>query len=121
MLEEAGVGAPGYSLGRGRRMILLTFREGDDLRLGVRSERGVIDVAAAQAALGAGGKRAPESIEEVIAGGEPARQALTDLVARAEAANGDWLHEESSLTFGPAVPNPGKIICVGLNYRKHAE
>jgi 2-keto-4-pentenoate hydratase/2-oxohepta-3-ene-1,7-dioic acid hydratase in catechol pathway len=25
------------------------------------------------------------------------------------------------LTLGPAVPNPGKIVCVGLNYRKHAE
>ena len=25
------------------------------------------------------------------------------------------------MTLGPAVPNPGKIVCVGLNYRKHAE
>jgi 2-keto-4-pentenoate hydratase/2-oxohepta-3-ene-1,7-dioic acid hydratase in catechol pathway len=28
---------------------------------------------------------------------------------------------ESSLRYGPAVPVPGKIICIGLNYRKHAE
>jgi hypothetical protein len=36
-------------------MILLTFRDGDDLRLGARTSGGVIDVAVAQAALGADG------------------------------------------------------------------
>jgi 2-keto-4-pentenoate hydratase/2-oxohepta-3-ene-1,7-dioic acid hydratase in catechol pathway len=28
---------------------------------------------------------------------------------------------ESGLRYGPAAPAPGKIICIGLNYRKHAE
>lgn len=102
-------------------MYLLTFRDGDELRLGVRTDRGVIDVAAAQAALGASGPAAPESIEDVIAGGEAALAALADLVGRADAAQAEWLLDEASLTLGPAVPNPGKIICVGLNYRKHAE
>jgi 2-keto-4-pentenoate hydratase/2-oxohepta-3-ene-1,7-dioic acid hydratase in catechol pathway len=102
-------------------MYLLTFRNGDDLRLGVRTEKGVVDVSAAQAALGAGDVRAPESVDEVISGGGVATAALADLVARADAASGDWLRDEESLTLGPAVPNPGKIICVGLNYRKHAE
>lgn len=100
-------------------MELLTFRDGDDLRLGVRTERGVIDVNAAQAALGGGS--APDSIDAVIAGGDTATSALRDLVSRAEGQSGDWLRDEASLTFGPSVPNPGKIICVGLNYRKHAE
>jgi 2-keto-4-pentenoate hydratase/2-oxohepta-3-ene-1,7-dioic acid hydratase in catechol pathway len=27
---------------------------------------------------------------------------------------------ENTLTLAPVVPNPGKILCVGLNYRKHA-
>lgn len=102
-------------------MYLLTIRDGNDLRLGVRTDRGVIDVAAAQAALGASGQAAPESVDEVIAGGEAALAALADLVGRADAAEAVWLLDEASLTLGPAVPNPGKIICVGLNYRKHAE
>jgi 2-keto-4-pentenoate hydratase/2-oxohepta-3-ene-1,7-dioic acid hydratase in catechol pathway len=102
-------------------MILLTFRDGDDLRLGVRTERGVVDVAAAQAALGAGDRRGPETIDEAISGGDAALAALADLVARAEAAEGDWLRDEASLTLGPVVPQPAKIVCVGLNYRKHAE
>jgi len=107
-------------------MILLTIRDGDNLRLGVKTSRGVIDVAAAQAALGQdqGDGRLPQTVEAAIAGGEAARSALTDLVARAEAADATgspWLMDEESLTLGPAVPNPGKIVCVGLNYRKHAE
>ena len=104
-------------------MHLLTFREGNDLRLGVRTARGVIDVAGAQAALGAENGGAPESIEAVVGGGEPARAALAALVARAEAAPaaGTWLRDEQTLALGPAVPRPGKIVCVGLNYRKHAE
>jgi 2-keto-4-pentenoate hydratase/2-oxohepta-3-ene-1,7-dioic acid hydratase in catechol pathway len=104
-------------------MFLLTFREGDELRLGVRTSRGVIDVAEAQATLGKADGGAPESIEAVITGGEPARAALGELVARAEAAPaaGTWLRDEQTLTIGPAVPDPGKIVCIGLNYRKHAE
>ncbi len=105
-------------------MILLTIRDGDDLRLGVKTARGVIDVAAAQAALGQGDGGLPQTVEAAIAGGDAARSALVDLVARAEAASAagsTWLVDEGSLTLGPSVPNPGKIVCVGLNYRKHAE
>jgi 2-keto-4-pentenoate hydratase/2-oxohepta-3-ene-1,7-dioic acid hydratase in catechol pathway len=105
-------------------MILLTIRDGDDLRLGVKTSRGVIEVAAAQAALGLANGRLPQTVEALIAGGEEARSALADLVARAEAAGATgstWLVDEASLTLGPSVPNPGKIVCVGLNYRKHAE
>jgi 2-keto-4-pentenoate hydratase/2-oxohepta-3-ene-1,7-dioic acid hydratase in catechol pathway len=107
-------------------MILLTIRDGDSLRLGVKTARGVIDVAAAQAALGQGqgDGRLPQTVEAAIAGGEAARSALADLVARAETAEATestWLRDEASLTLGPSVPNPGKIVCVGLNYRKHAE
>jgi 2-keto-4-pentenoate hydratase/2-oxohepta-3-ene-1,7-dioic acid hydratase in catechol pathway len=105
-------------------MILLTIRDGDDLRLGVKVARGVIDVAAAQTALGGGDGRLPQTVEAAIAGGEATRSALADLVARAEAADAagsSWLKDEGSVTLGPALPNPGKIVCVGLNYRKHAE
>ena len=49
--------------------------------------------------------------------------ALRDLTAHAEAAPtaGEWFRDEEALTLGPVTPHPGKIICVGLNYRKHAE
>jgi 2-keto-4-pentenoate hydratase/2-oxohepta-3-ene-1,7-dioic acid hydratase in catechol pathway len=30
-------------------------------------------------------------------------------------------HEVSAVTFLPVIPNPGKIICVGLNYKDHIQ
>src|SRR5215218_3911851 len=105
-------------------MILLTIQDGDNARLGVKTARGVIDVAAAQAALSQGDGRLPQTVEAAIAGGEATSSALAELVTRAgtsDAAGSSWVADESSLTLGPAVPKPGKIVCVGLNYRKHAE
>ena len=32
-----------------------------------------------------------------------------------------WLLTEQYVRVGPCVPRPGKIVCVGLNYRRHAE
>src|SRR6188474_3002193 len=73
--------------GRGRRMILLTIQDGDELRLGIKTQRGVIDVAAAQAALGDGNRGVPGTVEELIAGGDATRSAIADLASRAEAAD----------------------------------
>ena len=39
---------------------------------------------------------------------------------RAAAATGEVSHSRGA-AFAPVVPRPGKIVCVGLNYRKHAE
>jgi 2-keto-4-pentenoate hydratase/2-oxohepta-3-ene-1,7-dioic acid hydratase in catechol pathway len=100
-------------------MFLLTFQEGGSLRLGVLTDRGVIDVAAASEALG--GEPVPATMDEAIAGDGAAVNAVEGLVSRASNAEGAWLRPEDSLTLGPSVPHPGKILCVGLNYRKHAE
>jgi 2-keto-4-pentenoate hydratase/2-oxohepta-3-ene-1,7-dioic acid hydratase in catechol pathway len=96
-------------------MQLLTFKADGGLRLGVKTAAGVIDVASASSALGVS---APASVSDAIAGGTAG---LADLVAKASGKTGAWLLDESTLSFGPCLPDPGKIICVGLNYRKHAE
>lgn len=102
-------------------MRLLSFvdPQAGSLRLGIATDSGVIDALAAAGALGLAG--IPADIAAVIAGGSAALAALAKLVAAA-AAPGDaaWLHREDGLRLGPAVPNPGKIVCVGLNYRQHA-
>ena len=100
-------------------MKLLAFSNGDGLGLGVRTDAGVIDVVAAAAALG--GEGVPRSIDEAVAGGAAARAALDGLVGRAGGQRGAWLRDEAALELGPCVGTPGKIVCVGLNYRKHAE
>jgi 2-keto-4-pentenoate hydratase/2-oxohepta-3-ene-1,7-dioic acid hydratase in catechol pathway len=96
-------------------MRLLTFKAGNGLKLGLKTDAGVIDVVAAGAALGV---QAPATVEAAIEGGNAA---LTELASKAKGQSGAWLLNESTLTLGPSVPHPGKIICVGLNYRKHAE
>ena len=96
-------------------MKLLTYQSSNGIRLGVVTARGVLDVAAAVAA---GGGDCPASADAVYAQGLAALPGLAALVA---AADDPALYlEESELTYGPAVPNPGKILCVGLNYSKHA-
>jgi 2-keto-4-pentenoate hydratase/2-oxohepta-3-ene-1,7-dioic acid hydratase in catechol pathway len=87
-------------------------------RLGVRTGRGVLDVELAARRFRV---RAPVTIDEVIAGADctPIRR----LIDKALTGSGgkSVLTPEARVRFGPAVPNPGKIICVGLNYRRHAQ
>jgi acylpyruvate hydrolase len=44
----------------------------------------------------------------------------SDWAERAGAAAGP-VHELAGLDYAPVVPTPGKIICVGLNYRDHVQ
>lgn len=89
-------------------MKLLTFRTQEGVKTGVKTEKGILPVA--------------YSVDEVLAGGEETLRKLADFVNSADAGGteGQFLTEET-LDLGPCVPNPSKIICVGLNYRKHAE
>lgn len=46
--------------------------------------------------------------------------AMPDGLAQARAASGDTPdHAFADIAFAPVIPNPDKIICVGLNYRDH--
>ena len=96
-------------------MKLLTYQSGDGNKLGVVTARGVLDVAAAVAATGVD---CPASADALYAQGSAALPGLGALVAAADEST--LFLNESDLTYGPAVPNPGKILCVGLNYSKHA-
>ncbi|MFD1174888.1 fumarylacetoacetate hydrolase family protein [Paenibacillus puldeungensis] len=103
-------------------MKLLTYLKDQQYRLGIRSDKGVLDVAYFAEQLSV--QDVPQTIHDVIENGASAIDALHALANQAEAAqdtlSSGWLNEED-LQFGPCVTNPGKIICVGLNYRKHAE
>lgn len=102
-------------------MKTLIFKKDGADRLGVKTDRGVIDVEALvrefvpEAEQGA----YPTTWRDLVQGGEALRERLTELLAKG-GGEAPVLSEES-LTFGPCVPHPQKIICVGLNYRKHAE
>ncbi len=97
-------------------MIFLTFQTNAGLALGVKTEKGVLDVKAAATALKAD---VPDTPAAFYAQGLDALPALAAFVA-ALPATGVWLLDEATLTYGPCVPTPQKILCVGLNYRRHA-
>ncbi|CAI6017411.1 fumarylacetoacetate hydrolase family protein [Cohnella sp. JJ-181] len=91
-------------------------------RLAVLAEGRLLDVE--RMASSSGAAWSARSTDELIGEGETALSALAGLVEEA-------LRDESSIqacalnmedtTFAPSVAKPGKIICVGLNYKKHAE
>ncbi len=102
-------------------MVLLTFETEDGLRLGVKVNNKVLDVAAALYALNPVGPQAPASLEALISGGPNALEALADFIDRVLelGATREWLLDETDLQLGPCVAKPSKIICIGLNYRCH--
>jgi acylpyruvate hydrolase len=55
---------------------------------------------------------------EIRAGDVGALLAAGDWRAQAAAADGPQ-HRTVDVSYAPVVPRPGKIICVGLNYRSH--
>jgi 2-keto-4-pentenoate hydratase/2-oxohepta-3-ene-1,7-dioic acid hydratase in catechol pathway len=103
-------------------MKLLTFILHNRVRLGVKTDRGILDVTAALGQVS--GEGIPQSIHEVILGGKEVLTAMETFVEKALSESTEhclYLLKEEELKFGPSVTHPGKIICVGLNYRKHAE
>jgi 2-keto-4-pentenoate hydratase/2-oxohepta-3-ene-1,7-dioic acid hydratase in catechol pathway len=97
-----------------RGMTLATIRRNGESGLAVKTERGLLDVRLAE---GVFRLNAPTTIEEVFARGGGAE--LQRLVERTQKESGFHL-EEGKAEFGPCVTRPEKIVCVGLNYRKHA-
>lgn len=103
-------------------MKLLTFSQNNAFQLGIQTDSGVLDVAQAVQQLSPA-FAVPTTVTEAIQGGAAATEALHQLVHLAlESSDRQTLIlNEQTLNYGPCVTEPGKIICVGLNYRKHAE
>lgn len=92
-------------------MKLVSFRTSEGVRLGVKTEEGIVDV---RAAAKKAGLTSPHTIQDVISGGKSVLGQLQEVVARADEAL-----DESTVKFAPAVLYPSKIICSGANYRAH--
>lgn len=102
---------------RARGMTFCTLAGGNGGTLGLRTGRGILDVAKAAALFRI---KAPTDIHAVIEGADCAPLAKLAEKALADKRGKKVLIPESRARFAPAVPRPGKIICVGLNYRQHA-
>jgi 2-keto-4-pentenoate hydratase/2-oxohepta-3-ene-1,7-dioic acid hydratase in catechol pathway len=89
-------------------MRLLTYDAGDGARAGLLEDDRVVD---AWALLGEPHRG---SLRELIAAGR-----VDDLRGRLGDA-GAPSHPVSAVQLLPPIPDPDKIVCIGLNYRKHA-
>ena len=86
-------------------MRLITYSLGDrGARAGLLRDERVVD---AWDALGGGG----ESVRELLSSGRLGE--LTEVDGEGPAL--------SEVELGPPIPDPQKLLCIGLNYRSHAE
>lgn len=93
-------------------MRLCTIQIGGKAVVGVKTDNGkIIDLSKQM-------PRGPKTVVEILAGGKKLQQAVLKACAKPKA--GATVSEKSA-KYLPPVPNPGKILCIGLNYRKHAE
>jgi 2-keto-4-pentenoate hydratase/2-oxohepta-3-ene-1,7-dioic acid hydratase in catechol pathway len=99
---------------------LLCMRNADGSEtLGVKLDNdAVIDVRNARQLLGLA---APLTLEELLTEGNAS--GLNKLIAAAQTSRRAKAAtvKESSITFGRLFRNPGKIVCIGLNYRAHVQ
>jgi 2-keto-4-pentenoate hydratase/2-oxohepta-3-ene-1,7-dioic acid hydratase in catechol pathway len=86
-------------------MRLVTYRADDEERAGVQTAEGVVDAAEL---LGIG----TVSVRELIASDR-----LADLTELVEKSGTEPIVDPELL---PPLPDPDKIVCIGLNYRSHA-
>ena len=91
-------------------MKLTQIKKNDEMILGIVTDQGIIDVSAEAERRGI---KAPKTMLEVIRGGDEALTVLRalemDPVCYAEG------------TPAPVVTGGEKILCIGLNYRRHAK
>jgi 2-keto-4-pentenoate hydratase/2-oxohepta-3-ene-1,7-dioic acid hydratase in catechol pathway len=101
-----------------RGLTLLTMHRNGNYRLGVKTDRGILDVAEASRLLQ---MPAPGTMDDLLQNLEGANlNALVDTALQSVSVQGAFL-DEAAIEFGPVVTRPEKIVCVGLNYRHHAQ
>jgi 2-keto-4-pentenoate hydratase/2-oxohepta-3-ene-1,7-dioic acid hydratase in catechol pathway len=100
-------------------MRLVSYRqtEGKDgpWRAGFLIGGSVFDAAAAAASVGLDEDRDWAALRELIAAPSADRERTAEAAASQEAI------AVADVELGPPIPDPEKIICLGLNYRDHAE
>ena len=104
--------------GLAQGLTLLTLVRDDRYCLGVKTDKGILSVPHAARLLS---MPAPGTMDELLQNeAGPQLNGLVDAALRSKAAH-TALMDEESIEYGPVVARPEKIICIGLNYRRHAK
>lgn len=107
-----------HERGMAKGLTLLTMRVQGEYRLGVKTDKGILDVPQAAKLLK---MHAPATMDDLLQHEDgPSLNALVDAALKSRAAQKAFLKEET-IEYGPLVSRPEKIVCIGLNYRRHAQ
>ena len=90
-------------------MRLVTVRTSEGPRACVERAGRYVDIQAADPGL-------PSSVKAILALGAEGRDRVAAAIAK-----GTVSHDPATATLLAPVPDPGKVVCLGLNYRDHAE
>ncbi len=103
--------------GMAKGLTLLTMRRNGQYALGVKTAKGILDVSQAAKQLRLS---APATMDDLLQNEQgPGLMALVN-AAMKPGARVTFLKEET-IEHGPVVTRPEKIVCIGLNYRRHAK
>jgi 2-keto-4-pentenoate hydratase/2-oxohepta-3-ene-1,7-dioic acid hydratase in catechol pathway len=109
---------PARQRGMAHGLTLLNMRRNGETRLGVKTEQGILDVPEAAKLLHL---HAPRDMDDLLQNEDgPSLTALVEAASKSSSARSAWIKEDS-IEYAPLVTRPEKIVCVGLNYRKHAQ
>jgi 2-keto-4-pentenoate hydratase/2-oxohepta-3-ene-1,7-dioic acid hydratase in catechol pathway len=86
-------------------MKFVSFRAGGAARYGIVNGDGVVDLTSRL--------NYPDLRALIVAG------AYEEAASAASGASAEYRLDQ--ITYDPVIPNPGKIICIGLNYHEHRE
>jgi 2-keto-4-pentenoate hydratase/2-oxohepta-3-ene-1,7-dioic acid hydratase in catechol pathway len=95
-------------------MKLVSYHSPEGLRPGALVDDEVVDISG----LAAHEAQPLRSIRELLEAGPQAFAALSQALATAGSRH--VVGKAADVRLGPPIADPGKIICVGLNYRAHA-
>jgi 2-keto-4-pentenoate hydratase/2-oxohepta-3-ene-1,7-dioic acid hydratase in catechol pathway len=114
-LREARAAAADYEFEMPRNMTLLNMRTGNGYRLGVKTERGILDVSAAAEMYGV---PAPADMDDLLQNGKGGM--LGTIIQVAADGPADIYLDEATIDYAPLVTRPEKILMMGFNYGLHA-
>jgi 2-keto-4-pentenoate hydratase/2-oxohepta-3-ene-1,7-dioic acid hydratase in catechol pathway len=107
----------GRRRGMARGLTLLSLRRNGECRLAAKTIKGIVDVNEAAELLR---MHAPATMDDLLQNEDgPSLNAVVAAALESSAAQKLFFKEER-LVYAPVVTRPEKIICVGMNYRRHA-
>jgi 2-keto-4-pentenoate hydratase/2-oxohepta-3-ene-1,7-dioic acid hydratase in catechol pathway len=116
-IAEADTGSK-RQRGMAKGVTLLSIKRDGEVRLAAKTDKGILDVPAAAKALK---MHAPATMDDLLQNEDgPSLNSLVEAALKSSAAKSAFVKEDG-IEYAPLVNNPEKIVCIGLNYKRHAQ